>query len=487
MSGHSRRSPVEIIRAIIYARVSKDDGKRGRSVAEQEASCTADCEYEGWTIAAVLTDNDRGASRHSRRDREQFQTLPTILKRGDVLVVWEPSRITRDMKEFGAFCDLCAERGVLLYYDSRLWDLNDDDDRNRVWQDILDGAKQAGKTRKRVLRALDANLTDGKPHGKTPPGYRIRYEGGRAIGREVIPAQQAVLKTAARRVLNEGPSVSLRAVSKELAEQWKMAGGSGRFEPRDVRRFLISPTTFGYRAHDNQIARKGTWDPILDPEWYRPLCAILNDPGRLMHRGNEPMWLLTYLAKCGACLELGEPGVIGRKGLDERCKTETYTCRKYGHVRRNMKRVDDHVEELLLQLLEAPDALAKLTASEDEDQVSIDDELATIDRVRAEIKAYIKQAAKTRMSALAMSTYVEELESEIAEAQARIDAMTNAVDPVLRDIVGPHARRKWTAYTIPQRREVIRRAMTVTIQQVDRRGRFSDLGVSVEPVPQFMI
>lgn len=482
MSEHSRRSPVKILRAIIYTRVSKDDGKRARSCDEQESACRADCEYERWEVSEVLADNDRGASRHSRREREQFKRLPKVLRSGDVLLVWEPSRITRDMKEFSEFCDMCADRGVLLYYDGKIWDLNDDDDRNRVWQDILDGAKQVGKTRKRVLRALNANLKDGKPHGKAAPGYRIRYEGRVAVGRDVVPAQQRVLKAAARRVLDEGSAVKLRAISRELAPAWIEAGGSGRFEARDIRRFLTSPTTFGYRANGGQIAAKGTWEPVLDPEWYQPLCQILNDPKRLMHRGNDPTWLLTYIARCGVCLELGKPGIIGRKGLSERCKVETYACRQYGHVRRNMERVDKHVEEVLLRLLEAPETLAKLQAGDEEGQSSIDDELATIEQLRAEKKAYIKNAARTRMSAESVAEYVEELEAQIREAQERINALKAAVDPVLDDIVGPYARQKWKRYDIERKREVVRRVLSVTIRKVDRKGPHGVLGVEVRPL-----
>lgn len=473
---------MRIERAIVYARVSKDDGKRGRSCKEQVDANTSDCEYEGWTIAEIIQDNDRGASRHSKREREGFARLQQILRAGDVLVVWEPSRVTRDMREFGDFCDLLAERRVLLYYDGRTYDMEDDDDRNRVWQDILDGAKQVGKTRKRVMRAMDANVKDRKPHGKRPPGYDIVYRDGESEGWVVNPRQQLVLKKAAQRVLDEGPAVSMRALSEELAVDWNAAGGRGAFASRDITRFLTSPTTFGFRIHESEVVGKGTWDPVLDPDWYRPLRAVLKDVNRLTHRGSEPRWLLSYIARCGVCLELGEPGIIDRKGPRSSRHVDSYVCRTHNHVARNMERVNDHVEELLLRLLEAPETLVKLNVAEAVGQRTIDEEMGSLERLRADRKAYIRKAARTRMSAESVAEYVEELEAQIRETQSRIDVVSNAIDPVLAGIAGPNAREDWVAYGIEDKRDVIRRALSVTIVRVERRGRYSSLGVEVRPL-----
>lgn len=477
MSARSRRLPaLSIVRAIIYARVSQDDEGRGRSPEEQIAACTEDCEYEKWTIGAVLMDNDRGASRYSRREREQFKTLPDVLRAGDVLVVWEPSRITRDMAEFSAFCDMCADRGVCLYYDGRVWDLTDDDDRNRVWQDILDGAKQVGKTRKRVLRALTANVEGGKPHGKTPPGYRIERDPrtGRPISRKPDPQQAAILQESARRVL---AGESRRSICRDLAPRWKEAGG-GQFEVRSLKRFLTSPTTFGLRVHYGEIVGTGTWEPILDPDLYRPLRALLENPDNHTSRGVEPRWLLTHIAKCGVCLELNLPGKIEHNPSHGRPR---YACVKYNHVGRIVERVDAHVEELLLQLAEDPHVLAKLTAVDEESGVSVDGELAVIEQLRADVALFVKDARQTRMSAQAVAAYVEPLEDEIREAEQRIKALTSAVDPMLQDFFGPDARARWKERTIVQRRDIIRRMMEITIHPVARRGRYGDLGVTVRP------
>ncbi|WP_280371032.1 recombinase family protein [Nocardia wallacei] len=481
MSNRSRRSALTILRAIIYTRVSADDGKRGRSCDEQGDACTADCEYEGWPIGEILKDNDRGASRHSRREREQFKRLPRVLRRGDVLVVWEPSRITRTMKEFSEFCDLLADRGVLLYYDGHLYDMEDDEDRHAVWQDILDGAKAVAKTRKRVLRAMEANLKDNKPHGRQPPGYEIVYERGRSVGRRPVPAQQRVLRTAADRVLAQGSALSMAALARELHDEWRTAGGTGRFVGADLVRILTNPTTFGFRVSGTTIAGRGTWEPVLDPELYPSLKSILKDPKRLTHRGVEPRYLVSSIARCGVCLEMGMRGIIDHQGPRKGMSRDVYNCRAAHHVSRSMARVDLYVEEFIVRLLGKPDAKSLLLARDEDGQVSVDDELALIDQLRREIETYVRDAAKTRMSAAAVALYVEARETEIVEASERVNARKARVDPLLLDLAGLGVRERWKALPLMQKRAVLRDHLSIVINKVENHGRYSELGVEIFP------
>lgn len=488
MTGVKRRSDGvrQIARAIIYARVSKDDAG-GRSVREQIASCEKECEFQGWTVGLVLKDNDRGASRHSRREREDFEKLPKVLQSGDVLVVWEPSRITRNMKEFSPFCDMLAERGVMLYYDDHLHDMNDDDDRNRVWQDILDGAKQAAKTRKRTRRAMAANLDDLKRHGRVPPGYRVvRDQSGKSVGWEPVPELKRILREGAKHAIDEDEPWSWQRISRELEPRWREAGGAGRFDPEDVKRILSNATLFGYRVSGKQIAGQGKHPAILDPEWYPTLKALADSKKHPASRGGELKWLLSYIARCGVCLEMeGERGVIHRKKSPQTVCGESYVCRKYNHVQRDMARVDAHVEELLMQLLEAPEALKKLRAKDKQGRVSIEMEMEAIEEMRRDIDEYVAEASKTRMSAASVSKYVVPLEEDIEAAQARIDALTRTMNPALVGVFGPDARERWfgtetkPGYALERRREIIRAAMDIRLVRTPKLGRYSDVGVEV--------
>lgn len=465
-----------ILRAVIYARVSKDDSGRGRSPAEQVDACESDCAYEGWTVAAVLMDSDRGASRHSKGQRVDFDRLPDVLRQGDVLVVWEPSRITRDMAEFGPFCDLLAARGVLLYYDGKTHDMDDDDDRYRVWQDILDGAKAAGKTRKRVIRAMDANVRQGRPHGPTPPGYKIVRDirTGESLRRDIDRVQQVILQGMADRVLAHE---SLASIARGLSDEWVASGGKP-LRAADIRRFLITPTTYGMRVHKGEIAGRGMWEPCLDLDLLPQLRSILLDPLRLSRpeRGSAPRHLLSF-GRCGVC-----GGPIGYRAANaQHRKTDRYTCRQ-GCVTRNAERAEAFVEEFFLRLMCRPETAAALSIPDGGTSVAA--ELEQIESLKVDLLQLVRDAARTRMSAAAVGVYVEEVEEQIAAADARVRALSVPVDPALRALADPDSQRvEWRRFSVVERRRILRAVLDIRFMPIGKIGRREGVvGVEIYPI-----
>lgn len=173
---------------VIYTRVSRDLAG-GRSVAEQEAECRAAYERNGWLVAYVLTDNDRSATRFATKDRPQYARPGEVLRPGDVLVVWEPSRAGRSMDHYVDLRRLCTDRQVMPSYNGRLGDLDDGDDRFTTGLDALIAEREAEDIRKRIKRAHRENLAQGRPHGRVPYAYRIVRdpETGRSVGRTPDP------------------------------------------------------------------------------------------------------------------------------------------------------------------------------------------------------------------------------------------------------------------------------------------------------------
>lgn len=111
-----------VLRAAIYDRVSRDRRGDSRSVGEQEAENRAACDAQRWLLAPddVYTDNDRSASRFATKSRPDWQRLAGDLEAGryDVLVLWEPSRGSRELVVWAALLDVCRERGVLIHVTS---------------------------------------------------------------------------------------------------------------------------------------------------------------------------------------------------------------------------------------------------------------------------------------------------------------------------------------------------------------------------------
>jgi hypothetical protein len=243
-----------------------------------------------------------------------------------------------------------------------------------------------------------------------------------------------------------------------------------------LRNILLRPTYAGFRTYKGEIHREGTWEPILTVEQHEQLKVVLNDPTRRTHRGVEPAHLLSRIAVCGAC---GEK--LGARYPKQKKKPlpPTYRCNE-GHASRSIAVVDAHVTEFLMQRLERPDARALLMAEEELGQSSVDADMALIEELEGQIKTYVRDAARTRMSAEVVAVYVEELQAQIGEARARVNAVTSQIDPLLLDAVGPDARQRWESYTLTERRQIIRRNLVVTL--MPRSVVPSGPGVRVRPL-----
>ena len=116
-------------------------------------------------------------------------------------------------------------------------------------------------------------------------------------------------------------------------------------------------------------------------------------------------------------------------------------------------------------------------------ETSVEEQLAFIADTRAEIDRYLKEAAKTRMSASAQAIYVEELEADIAKADALVKEMSVVVDPALLALAGPGGREEWESWDIAERRRVMRSVLRVRFMQVGRFGRTEgSIGIEVYPI-----
>uniref|UniRef100_UPI0018F32878 recombinase family protein n=1 Tax=Streptomyces sp. N35 TaxID=2795730 RepID=UPI0018F32878 len=133
------------LRAVVYARVSSDPKQRFRSVSEQVAECTAECERRGWKVVETFQDNDISASRYATKDRPEYQRLFEFLRGGaaDVLVTWENSRAERKLDGYVDLRNLCEEHQVQWCYKGRLYDMARTDDRFSTGLDALIAEREA--------------------------------------------------------------------------------------------------------------------------------------------------------------------------------------------------------------------------------------------------------------------------------------------------------------------------------------------------------
>jgi DNA invertase Pin-like site-specific DNA recombinase len=449
-------------RAIIYARVSSDKAK-GRSVREQEQACRDECDRNRWAVADVLIDNDRSASRFATQDRPEYARLRDVLAPGDVLVVWEPSRAGRSLEHYVDLRRLCTERGVLLSYSGRTFDLSDGDDRFTTGLDALVSEREAEQARDRVQRAHAANLADGKPHGKVPYGYRIVRDPhtGKSVGREPDPARAPLVAQAADKVLDGQP---LAAVVRWLEKRDPVG-----WHPERLRRLLCNPTLAGYRVHKGQVTGPGTWEAILTDAQVADATALFS-VRRTGPRGKPVRHLLSGIATCSVC----GSRLWRNKGTGDRFN---YICRA-GHVSRDQKRLDDAVVSVVEALLADPASLAAAAAVPDADPGAP----ARLAELRERLEAVEAEISDGNMPAATGSRITTRLAAQIEAAE--VAAAPGFTEPAVAQLATARdPLNVWRKTPLAQRRAVIRAVLTVTVEPIGR-GRWADNRTGIVVCPR---
>lgn len=441
------------MRAAIYTRVSQDRNRKGRSVSEQEAECRTVADREGWTVEAVYTDNDRSASRYATKDRPEFERLLSDLGKFDVIVTWEASRATRDLAVYARMREACRLAGVKWAYSGRVYDFDRTDDSFSSVLDIAIAEREAGDTRKRVLRAVRAQANAGKPHGRVPFGYMRQYD---PTTRELVaqiphPEESKLLIEAAERVLS---GESIYAITKDFR-----ARGVGYIaDNHRIQRLLKSPTYAGKRVFRGEVIGDAQWPALIDPERWEALQAILAAPERAKFHGSEPRHLLSGIAVCGVC-----GGQI--IALMNRGKYPKYSCR-YGYcVSRNQTKTDELVTAVVKGLLTRPDSIEAIHAEAAPDVTGAAQEVRELE---ARLEGLYAQAADGSLSPAGLAKVESAVLARLDAARERLRSLRTPQRITIPDPADTAAR--WDALPLLDRREIIRALMEVRIMPARAKG-----------------
>lgn len=441
-----------VLRAAIYTRCSKDKRDQ-RSVTEQEAECRAVVKHNRWDLVGqeVWCDNNVGASRQSRGVREQWNALIEELEAGhvDVLVVWEPSRLTRDRAVWAHLMAVCEDMGVRICTDGKLYDPADPDEAFQLDLYFCLARRETAVVRKRIRRTTAASVAEGRPHGPAAWGYRSVYdkETGRLVGRELDPVVAPVVAECFRKAAQGVPMAQLarwvegKGLKPPRAE-------NGLWQPSSVRKLLLKPTYIGLRTHKGKIVGKATWPPLIDEETYWAVNNILHARDRGKYRPGRARHLLSTLLRCGKCKQK----MTCRKGTTG---VYDYTCRYRSCMGIRQEEADAYVEAIVVNYLARPEVFSGLTAPDDAEVARARGEVERIEGEMADLNARAKAG---KLSVALAAALEQSLTEQLAGARRTVDQV--GVPPVLRPLIGPEAARMWDAIEeVAVRREVIRHLM----------------------------
>jgi len=423
------------------------------------------CAEHGWAVVEVYVDNDRSASRFATKAREDWPRLVTDLGDGrlDVLVFWEPSRGSRELEMWAGLLNACRRRSVLVHVTSHrhTYDLTNPRDWRSLAEDSVDSAYESEKASQRVRRAMAANATVGRPHGRHAYGWQRLYdpETGRSSGDVIDPDEAAVVREIAARIIGGD---SLRGIVTDLNGRGVLSPTGKLWGKQMLRHVVQRERNVAQRIHHGQVVGKGEWEPILTLGQWEQVRAILADPQRKTTTSTTAAHLLSGIARCGVC------GGPIRASMNR--TVPSYRCAERSCVSRNRRDVDAFVTAVVVE------RLARLSAADlaqPEEQASIRLAAEEAAQLRARLDLAADDYADQKIEARQLARITARLRPRIEAAEAR--ARTVDDSPLLDGLIGREdAASAWAVLSLARRRAVVDLLMTVRVLPARQGARSFD-------------
>jgi DNA invertase Pin-like site-specific DNA recombinase len=474
--------------ALLYGRNSRDPKKKGRSVSAQLTDGRGLCDRFGWPILEEFRDSNLSASRHARRERDDFEVLLDTIEYGEtppggmrICVAYEASRYYRDLEAYVRLRNACFHAGVLLCYNNNIYDLSKREDRKATAMDAIAAEDEAEGIWDRNVRTARQTAEKGAPWGKLPYGYMRKYDErtGELIGQFEDPDQGPYVM---RSLAHIDAGQSMYSLIQWLRSEPKAARPDGKAWNKDnVRYMLLNRAYLGERLHLGTY-RKATWEPLKAVHADGISIPGLDEPeGRAMfHRVTKKLMsrqgsgrdtrvvhLLSFLALCGPCGDHAvlstqkEAGNGGRK----------YQCDVAQDVAVKETLLDAYVEEAVMAWLRNKEAARAALVGD------------TAELEEARVMANTRHPDGRPLLSLASLSQKElDLLPRIEKLQKQVESVTGVPELVQRLLAAPDPEVVWDGVpatedaparpglTLEQKREAIRSIVTVRLFKARARG-----------------
>lgn len=437
-----------------YLRVSLDRSGRARSTAEQhEENVREAADFKITLVGESYEDVDRSASRHARKEREDFGRLIEDLRAGefgaDYLVLWEPSRGSRRVGEWVTLIELLEDRGIAVFVTShrRVYDPANPRDRRSLLEDAVDSEYESAKMSKRLRRAQAANAAAGRPNGPVPYGYLRRYDdrSGHLVAQEPHPERAPVVRELMERLV---AGHSMRSIAADF-EQRGIVNASGKpFTASQLRSIATTPAYAGYRVH---VVGRGATRPATSVAWATRVAAVwpalveesqwlavqrlLESSARQGRRPGRGVHLLSTIARCGEC---GGPlSVRWYRGVLR------YRCRPRTCVTIDQAPLDELATQVIVAFLADKRAYEMLSSARAREDAELAAARAELEPLRTRLDEIEAAVTSGEMSARLGGRAEAEVQRQIDLLEARERRLLGAHELAGVMAPGPDAGARW--------------------------------------------
>jgi DNA invertase Pin-like site-specific DNA recombinase len=320
------------------------------AIIRQLADCLLVADRKSWPFSSrsqIYIDDDVSASAFSRKTRREYLRLLRDIEAGEVFGVISAveDRTHRQVLELAEFVDLCREQGVLTVTPDAEYDSSDAEQVSTWFMRVRLAQAEVETTSKRLRRRRQQEAERGAPKVGGIRAFGTQGGGRSRVSAERARHERGLIQEAADRVM---AGDSLRGIVRDWARRGVATPSGGTWATTGLRKLLLSPRIAGYREHLGTLY-PGTWDPIIPPEKWQTVRAILEDPARKRtYGGGAPKYLLTGLVFCGYCGSRLRP----QPRRDYGGKV-AYRCNACGHVQRLGELLEKLVTEAVFAVVES--------------------------------------------------------------------------------------------------------------------------------------
>lgn len=485
-SEQDSRKPV---RAVIYTRVSQDRAG-GKSVKQQEEACRAVVEANGWNLIAVYCDNDIGASSYTSRRRPDWERLMAKLEAGhyDMLVVWEPSRATRDRGVWAHLSGVCEEKNVKICASGKEHDLADPDSSFMLDIYFAIARRESAMTKRRTNRSFKARTAEGAPApGKAAFGYRHLMSQTTGKLEQQIPdtAERVSISPDGTTIARWTPSGLIREIFEQtlkgtgapaIAKSFNSRGipnprtihanehhpkreraYRSDWNPNVIRDILRNPVYLGHRRSGGAVVAEDRWPALVTPEEFSMIQGKFAARKRSTSRPGRTQHLLVGVASCGKC---------GRTVQStDHLGTAAYRC-MWGHTFLRRDEADRQIIWWVTSWLSLPQNIDELRAASGSGE-EIEAARTEMTNHQREIDEAETLLAKGDIKAETFAQIKARIQPKLDDAKDRafVLGVPNALRPFVDDRAPAEA---WMELPVTAQREAVEYLTKITLNRVGR-------------------
>ncbi|MFI9175984.1 recombinase family protein [Streptomyces lincolnensis] len=461
-----------ILRVVIYARISKLRRGNSENTAIQVAECLREAEYVAkerglqLVVVAVFQEDDRGASKYSKKLRPQWDRAGELVRDSwvDMIMATESERLTRRPSETHVLIDLAEKTDLRELYLTRdeCFDLSSPEGIYRARQAVNLAERESNKISQRSRKKQTTRAEQGYSHG-----------GRRCFGFK--PGNSELDEDVELPVLREMAKQRLKPKSFKEIGYWLNEQGHRTTEGKlwtaitvrntlQRKRYAPHPADpkFGIREHKG-AEYQAQWPAAFDQETWEQL-RLLDKLGTDKYKNRSPArkYLLTGFLHCGKCgTRLN--GETKRDKPDKplrpvyHCRVQGDTQRKHGcgGVTRGAEPLDDFVLTCLFYRLDTPE-LGALLQPDEKNKAKLKDLLEDRTNQERRIQEILDDYAEGELTREQKNRAKAKADSKLEEINQEIDKLSRGHKASTLIPVGMSVREAWEATeSLTWRRELI--------------------------------